>query len=610
LRFADLYPLVGQAPTPTSSCPRGVQEALQIPATGGKGTSAYLAHSYPTKVPPEAIEPYLLHHTSPGDLVLDPFCGSGMTGVAARRTGRHAVLNDLSVGAVHLASNMTRDVDLERLRTTANEVLQAVRRAFSSWYKTTGRDGGRAQIDWTLWSETYTCSVCGDAAALWDVAVDRQRGTVRNEWACPTCDQTLSKRTAVRAGSVPTWMSITDSGGRFERAPTLADLELVMDLDERPIRDWYPKVALGPDREMYVRCALQLHGVQEVSDFWTPRNLRAVARLWREISTVDDLTIRQTLAFAFTNTVWHATRMRRYNARGGQRPLTGTLYIPQLSIEVNPANVFENKIKQLTRYYADSSGSGTSAATILRGPAQALPLPDASIDYCFTDPPFGANIFYADCAVVWESWLGEVTDTTHEAVVNRSLKAAAGGKSVDQYADLMADAFAEIYRVLKPDGWTTIVFNSSDAEVWSALRVAVERAGFDMASASHIDKTQQSFKGYKGRSGHEDVPVFDVVLNAHKPGATRLRPKPPGGIREAGDLLEQHLVALPALGEDDEADRQRALPFLHSLLVQAHFNGSIGLEVGSYALVRRLCEERFAVTADGLWITRAEVPVG
>src|SRR5712671_2893042 len=49
----------------------------------GKNDLIYNAHSYHTKVPPRAIVPYILHYTEPGDLILDPFCGSGMTGVAA-----------------------------------------------------------------------------------------------------------------------------------------------------------------------------------------------------------------------------------------------------------------------------------------------------------------------------------------------------------------------------------------------------------------------------------------------------------------------------------------------------------------------------------------------
>src|SRR3954452_3718551 len=105
MKFSDLYPRVGATVRGAATPPVEVAAPLSIPSRGSKGTSAYLAHSYPTKVPPEAIEPYLMHHTRSGDVVLDPFCGSGMTGLAARRMGRQAVLNDLSVGAIHLAAN-------------------------------------------------------------------------------------------------------------------------------------------------------------------------------------------------------------------------------------------------------------------------------------------------------------------------------------------------------------------------------------------------------------------------------------------------------------------------------------------------------------------------
>lgn len=567
---------------------------------GSKGTAAYLAHSYPTKVPPEAIEPFLLHHTRPGDLVLDPFCGSGMTGLAARRTGRRVVLNDLSVGAVHLAANAARAADGRALQAAGQRVLARIADAYDRWFGTSGRDGRPGRIEWTLWSPSYACSRCGDLSVLWDDAVDRNTGRVAIEWPCPTCGAIIMKRTAVQSDSLPAWLSVSDSRGRFERAPTAEDMEQLIRASADPLDGWVPDVPLGPNREMYMRCALKLYGIDNVTDFWTPRNLRAVAQLWAAVNEEPDTRLRQALAFAFTNTAWHATRMRRYNARGGQRPLTGTLYIPQLSIEVNPAGVFANKLRALERFY-EVDAQSAAGVRLLNGPAQELDLSDHSVDYCFTDPPFGSNIFYADCALVWESWLGEVTDPSMEAVVNKSLKVANGGKSVEDYAGLMGAAFAEINRVLKPDGWTTIVFNSSDPEIWSALRVAVERAGFDLASASHIDKTQQSFKGYKGRAGKENVPAFDVVLNVHKPGAVRRKPKPPGGLSEAADVIRDHLTHLAPLGADVAADRERTLPYLHSLLVQAHFNGSIGLEVGSYALVRRLCEEHFVSDSEGRW---------
>ncbi len=50
----------------------------------GKTDPIYTAHSYHTKVPHKAIMRAILHYTQPGDIVLDGFAGSGMTGVAAQ----------------------------------------------------------------------------------------------------------------------------------------------------------------------------------------------------------------------------------------------------------------------------------------------------------------------------------------------------------------------------------------------------------------------------------------------------------------------------------------------------------------------------------------------
>ena len=93
------------------------------PIKAGKNTAIYNAHSYHTKVPPQGIVPYIQHYTEPGDLVLDPFCGSGMTGVAALMSGRCAILNDLSPAAVHIARNYCAPVRHRRAacRVRANQ---------------------------------------------------------------------------------------------------------------------------------------------------------------------------------------------------------------------------------------------------------------------------------------------------------------------------------------------------------------------------------------------------------------------------------------------------------------------------------------------------------
>jgi len=210
--------------------------------------------------------------------------------------------------------------------------------------------------------------------------------------------------------------------------------------------------------------------------------------------------------------------MRRFNARGGHRPLTGTLYVPQLSSEANVLAVMRKKINQLGTFYSSYKPPSKNLPRVMVGSATALDRVAAnSIDYVFTDPPFGSNIFYADCNIIWESWLGRVTDPTKEAVVNKSLGAAAGGKTLADYSRLMNEALAEIERVLKPGGWATVVFHNTDAAVWGALRDAAAGAGFEFHEAASLDRKQQSHKGYKGRDGTENVAHFDVVMNLRKP---------------------------------------------------------------------------------------------
>ena len=325
--FEDLYPAVGAAPDLTPGAVR-YRKPLTAATNGAKGSAAYNAHSYPTKVPPEAIEPFIEHHTRRGAWVLDPFCGSGMTGLAAGRAGRRSILSDLSYGATHLAWNLTNPCDPVELESAAVAVLAACEADFDRLYEVRGRDGEPAHLNWTLFSQRVACPHCDRPSTIWDEAADPELGSVATEWPCPGCGKTIRRRRAETLGPVPALVSVRDGRGRHRRPVEADDLISIAAAAGDPL-GWYPRVPLSADREMYIRSALHLQGVHEVADFWTPRNLRALSRLWEEICEWPDGRVRQALALAFTNTAWHGTRMRRYNARGGQWPLTGTLYIPQ-----------------------------------------------------------------------------------------------------------------------------------------------------------------------------------------------------------------------------------------------------------------------------------------
>lgn len=556
--------------------------------SGGRGSAFYQAHSYHTKVPPEAIAPFIEHFTKPGDVVLDPFGGSGMTGVAASILGRKAIVNDLSPAAAHLAWNHTRECSPSVLKAAFDEVERAVQSRFQKLYATTDESGRPAAIRWTIWSTRHLCPSCQSTFLLWET-IDKTSGRMGRDCTCPRCSIKLSRRQFETIENVPAWISFQRAdGSRGHKDADRDDVTNALAYSREDIVDWFPDTPLGPEREMYQRCALHLQGIRTVADMYTNRNLLALSILWSEILCVSDDRIRRALSFAFTNTAWHGTRMRRFNARGGHRPLTGTLYVPQLSSEVNVLDVMRKKIGQLGRYYTDFKTKTDSAPAVMIGSATNLTqVSDSSIDYVFTDPPFGSNIFYADCNVIWESWLGRLTDMALEAVVNKSLKKVDGGKTMEHYEDMMSGALAEMYRVLKPGGWATVVFHNTDSAVWSALRNAADLAGFEFHEASSLDRKQQSHKGYKGREGTEDVAHFDVIMNLRKPVLHQVD-RSSASTRSKNDLVE--LVDRAARNKSIAA---HGLQGIHAEVMRQLISEGSGW-FPDFADIRRLVEARAA----------------
>ena len=83
---------------------------------------------------------------------------------------------------------------------------------------------------------------------------------------------------------------------------------------------------------------------------------------------------------------------------------------------------------------------------------------DNSIDFVFTDPPFGDNIMYSELNRITEAWLKVLTNVKDEAIANKTQK-----KTVTDYMNLMQTAFQDYYRILKPGKWMTVEFSNTKA---------------------------------------------------------------------------------------------------------------------------------------------------
>lgn len=86
----------------------GIPDVISVPRVRG---------GYPAEKPVEIAEVLIGQSSIPGELVADPFMGSGSVGVAALRLGRRFLGNDLNPEAVQIAD--------KRLRETGPRVSQA-----------------------------------------------------------------------------------------------------------------------------------------------------------------------------------------------------------------------------------------------------------------------------------------------------------------------------------------------------------------------------------------------------------------------------------------------------------------------------------------------------
>jgi len=480
----------------------------------GKNTHVYDAHTYHTKVPPEAIAHLINHYTELGEMVLDPFCGSGMTGVAALKCQRKPVLIDLSPAATFIARNFITPVDVLKYQIAVEEILSAIADDEMNLYKTHCRSCTRlVPMEYMVWSYGLICGFCNNEFVLWSIARDERENVrdskIKTEFDCPYCGKRVQKRKLKRTRLYPvqTGYRCCDSGLQESKAdPDEHDLRLIRRSEEEviPADLWYPTLKFPEG--VNTRQAIA-HGLASVDALYTKRNLRAAALLWDIARKWKDEEIGSKLMFTVTSMYQRITRLSEFRFWGGSGN-TANYNVPMIFNEQNVFKVFNRKAKTIRNYLATCNQRTKSSFCISTQSATNLStIPDESIDYVFTDPPFGSNINYSEMNFLWEAWLGAFTDSRDEAIINRMQQ-----KTIRHYRELMTQALSEIRRVLKPNRWLTMVFHNSSSEVWSAIQEALSSAGFQIGQTQTLDKRHGTFKQFVS----ENAVGYDLILHCRK----------------------------------------------------------------------------------------------
>jgi len=570
----------------------------------GKNDPIYNAHSYHTKVPHKAIMPFIKHYTKPGDIVFDGFCGTGMTGVAAQELGRRAILCDISSIASFIAYNYNMLIDVEEFEREARRILAEVEDECGWMYEILHTDGKtRGKINYTVWSDVFICPYCSSEYVLWEAAVDKQTGRTKDEYLCSSCNARITKGQSERATveildhvvgkpiiqtkQIPIFISYIIGNKLYRKKPTKKDIETIRTLDDLVIPYWYPTepLPIGDKTREPIRI-----GITNVHHFYTKRNLWVLSSIYNHCISVKERRLRHFLQLFFSSLYSRSHRMNRYMPNHNRHvgPLSGTLYFPHFQAEINIIEIAKGKINSFSKIKL----SRINAIVSLQSSTSLSHILDNTVDYIFTDPPFGSNIMYSELNYIWEKWFKVTTNNKNEAIINDSQN-----KSLYEYKDLMTRFFRECYRVIKPNRWITVVFHNSKASIWNAIQDSISKAGFIVAQVAVLDKQ----KGTTKQLTYAGTVKNDLVINAYKPKKEfeeHFLHLAGEGLEK--DFVEEHLDHLPV-----EINIERTEQMLYSKMLAHYIQRGYEIRMNArqfYGMLR----DNFKLI-DGFWFNNDQV---
>lgn len=518
--------------------PVAVDVPIDYTIPSQRDCARYKMHKYWAGKPWYVVAEYIKHFTREGEIVLDPFCGGGVVGCEALINRRKAVLNDLNPMAVFITKNTCRSpMDLDLFLMEFKKIEARIKDRIMDMYRLREK-----------------CPICGEYLYAKHVV----RGPALNgAWIVEARCQKGHGR-----------------GFHIRRLLTDEEKADISRIEAGAIPFWYPDGELPDGREIM---RLKNSGITHIHQLFTRRNLLALSIVYHEIRRIADEAVRGLMLTAFSNTLLHASKLKSEDLR----PMSANSYYCMGDwIEENVWERFENRImwrwgvlegkRETNRLIGDyfkpvrefSGLDGGGTFMLLNRSAQDLSnLPAESVDYCFTDPPYGGSIQYGELTLLWRSWLGMEDGFIKDEIIVNSFQ----NKSERDFENMLKEAFGEVHRVLKPGRWLSVTFNNRDPVVWSALLNACRAAGFEKVNVVPQEPLGNSFV----QSWSAYSLKRDLILNFKKPVKTAVHPR-----RKNPSRLEIKSIIISAAKEYLAKYRKATLPELFEAVIMKWIDAS------------------------------------
>lgn len=401
-------------------------------------------HKYWGKKPSNDLKELIDKYSNEGDTVLDPFAGYGVFGCEAFIMNRNVILNDLNPVANFLNNQLLqKDVDLQLMEKQWKKIKTEFEPFVARWY------------EWKINSKTVQ---------LTSILRDKNNIPIRAKYKLNGNRSCTEFK--IDKGDADNYLS-------FENSQT--------------IQDWFPTTKLIRNSRISAR------GGMTVADFFTKRTLSCHAKLLSLIEKYSNGTEKDLFKVAFTANLANCSKLvPPIKSRGAMAPgawMTG-FYIGETYLENNVLSYFENRFNKIIKGKNDylnqfgNNGELNFSQTLynnnyknLQNDVKALDIKDESIDYIFTDPPYGDAVPYFEQSVIWNSWLRLTPDYKNEIVISDSKERE---KRTDSFEKEINIAFSEIRRVLKLNKFFSLTYHSLSGLEWKAITNACIKNGFEL----------------------------------------------------------------------------------------------------------------------------------
>ncbi len=585
-----------------------IKRLFERPLPSTRSGAFFNTFSYPTKISPESIAVYIAATTKPGDTVLDTFSGSGSTGIAtllcehptnrmkelSYELGinpiwglRNAIGYEIGTYGSFAAKTISNRLKASEFQKAVVDFVEKEKGRLMHYYSAIDPNGEIGVIRYIIWSEVLLCPHCGREISFFERGTTRNPVKFNKNITCPHCYKKTSvdemkfqteeymdrllKKTTVRKKRIPAWIYGTTNGENWDRPATDEDLKniLSIDMELQGVSDEPKKIQWG-----------ELHrkgyhfGISYLHQFYTSRNYLVMRKLWDDTEAYDPKIKDALRLLLLSYNASHCTLMTRVVAKKNAKDFvltgaqSGVLYISKLPVEKNIILGLERKSKPFYEAYKLLERCTGDFVTKNKS-SELLDEEDHTIDFVFTDPPFGDFIPYAEVNQINELWLEKSTEREKEIIIS-----ASQNKGILDYQRMLSKVFSEIKRVLKDSSYAAVVFHAAKAQIWSAFEKSVADSGLNIELTNILDKKQASFKQVVSEASVQGDPLLLLSNKVHKVD----------GLENEEDIMKRIILSM---SDGNIFDERR----VYSLYVNECLQKSIHVTYDAkdaYVLIRQL----------------------